>query len=112
MEQVFLQNSQNIKSVLEVMKLQEEVLKLHQENASRIQTETTEDTDIVMDPNTYLECSYGSLICPTNTFYSVPFKASDSVIMVRQCGHTFKRDIFLNWIKNHNTCMYCSVHLY
>jgi hypothetical protein len=107
MEHVLLQSSENIKSLINLMML-------HEENIAR--NIPTQDQDISMIPmntmnsNTYIECEYGH--DPGTLTLSSRWKYNDKTILVIECGHTFKKEHFMNWIKTHNTCMYCPAVLF
>jgi hypothetical protein len=103
MEQVLLQNSKNIKALIDLMKV-------HEENIKKMR-DHSEDTDVSMNNNLYVECEYSNVmnpsskICPMTRTY---FITTDKVILVRECGHLFKRDPFLEWVKMRPTCPQCS----
>jgi len=110
MEQVLLQNSENIKSLIHMMKLHEENILRH------LNSET--DTDVVMKDkpipdkmkHAYAEYEYASLpqwsIRPRSYM-----KPTDPMIVIQKCGHTFRKDHFTEWIKTHHTCMSCDTPL-
>jgi hypothetical protein len=113
MEHVLLQSSENIKEILRLMKL-------HEENITRY---VSQDNDVVMTPsdtntkkadkplhtNTYDEYEYTSL-----PYWAIrhPYNHNDPMILIKECGHTCRKDHFLQWIKHHNTCMECSSVLF
>ena len=106
MEHILLQSNENIKSLINLMML-------HEENISR--NIPKHDSDILMNANTYVECEYASLTNPVNKWNvitSESFKPNEPMILVKECGHTFKKEYFMNWIKTHNTCMYCPAVLF
>lgn len=100
MEQLLLQNSENIKTMLRIMQL-------HEENISR---HYNTDTDVVMNSKTYSECEYASLPvgCIRPSSY---IKPTDPMILTHKCGHTCRKEHFLEWIKTHQTCMTCGTPL-
>jgi len=108
MEQVLLQNSKNIKALIDLMKV-------HEDNIKNMRVNVTEDTDISMNTYLYAECDYATImapstkVCPMSRTYFVP---TDKVILVRECGHIFKREPFLEWIKCHTTCPRCTSRLF
>lgn len=103
MEQVLLQSSENIKSLINI-------IMLHEENISR---NIPHDPDISMNlsnplnSNTFIDGEY--LSQPRWGFIAESY---EQIILVRECGHTFKREPFMQWIKKHNTCMYCRALLF
>ena len=108
MEQVLLQNSKNIKALIDLMKA-------HEENIKKMKEETSEDKDVSMnDYLLYVQCDYSNImapssnICPMSRTYFVP---TDKVIYVRECGHLFKKDPFLEWIKTHKNCPRCTARV-
>jgi hypothetical protein len=108
MEQVLLQNSKNIKALIDLMKA-------HEENIKKMNEEPSEDKDVSMnDYLLYVQCDYSNIlapsskICPMTQTYFVP---TDKVIVVRECGHLFKREPFLEWIKTHTNCPRCTARL-
>jgi hypothetical protein len=107
MEEILLQNSKNITSLINLMKV-------HEENIKRYRKETHEDIDILMKTNLYIECEYSSLLnsnvkmCPIDRSY---FIATDKVVLVRECGHVFKREPFFEWATSHMTCPRCSAKI-
>jgi predicted Zn-ribbon and HTH transcriptional regulator len=106
MEEILLQNSKNLTALIHLMKL-------HEENIARFSHDTENDTDILMKPSLYTECDYSTLItnvkmCPMTRTFFVP---TDKVILVRECGHLFKKEAFLEWITSHSTCPRCKVNL-
>ena len=107
MEKVFLQNSENIKDLIQLMILHEKNVEKHYA--------TNEDSmnldPIPPIPDTYSECEYGML--PTWAIYPrVIFKPEDPMIVIKKCGHSSRKEHFLQWIKDHNTCMECSTLLF
>ena len=106
MEDILLQNSKNITELILLMKA-------HEENIKRFKIDH-EDSDILMKPNLYIECEYSSLTstnikrCPITR---TSFMPDDLVILVRECGHVFKRGPFYEWIAGHSTCPRCSVKI-
>lgn len=109
MEDILLQNSKNITSLINLMKVHEENIKQYKKN---IQEE--KDKDVFMKPSLYLECEYASLLdfnvknYPKDCSYFLP---RDKVILVRECGHVFKRDSFLEWADGHTTCPQCAAKI-
>jgi hypothetical protein len=97
MEQVFLQNSENIRELIQLMKLHEETI-LHREPMN------LDSTEPIQTPS-YVECEYSSLSPYSKCIPS--FEPKDKMILVRACGHAFRKEPFLNWIKTHKTCMEC-----
>ena len=107
MEEILLQNSKNVTALIHLMKL-------HEENIARLTHPIPEDTDILMKPRLYTECEYSTLIspnvkmCPMTRTFFVP---TDKVIQVRECGHLFKKEPFLEWVTTHSTCPRCKTNL-
>lgn len=115
MEQVLLQNSKNIKALIDLMIVHEENIKKAKDTLSDIDNGLSNvDHDVSMNAYLYVECEYSALfapsakICPMSRSYFTP---SDKVILVRECGHIFKKIPFLEWTKNHKTCPRCSTKL-
>jgi len=107
MEGILLQNSKNIASLIQLMKV-------HEENTSRIHKILPEDNDIMMKPVFYTEGDYGSLVSPTIKTCSLTrtsFTATDRVILLRECGHLFKKEPFLEWMKTYSVCPRCNRQL-
>ena len=96
MEQILLQNSENIKTMLRI-------IQLHEENISH---HFNIDTDVTMNSKSYTEYEYASLPvgCIRPSSYMKP---TDPIIMIHKCGHTCRKEHFLEWIKTHQTCMTC-----
>jgi predicted Zn-ribbon and HTH transcriptional regulator len=107
MEEILLQNSKNITSLINLMKI-------HEENIKLFKKENQEEQDVVMKPNFYIECDYSSLSstsikrCPITR---TSFMPDDCVIFVRECGHVFKREPFYEWITGHSTCPRCTAKI-
>jgi len=107
MEKVFLQNSENIKELIQLMML-------HEKNVANY-IDATEDVSMNLEPNpilsnTYIECEYGML--PIWAKYPrISFKPEDPMILIKECGHSCRKEHFLQWIKYHHTCMDCSTLL-
>jgi len=106
---LFLQNSENIKELLQLMILHEKNVATHLSNPL-----SNQDVSMNLEPsaysNTYTECEYGML--PTWAKYPrISFKPEDRMILIKECGHSCRKEHFLEWIKHHNTCMDCSVVL-
>jgi len=115
MEEILLQNSKNITSLINLMKVHQENIKqykkdTHQDNDK----DKDKDKDVLMKPNLYIECEYSSLlgsnikICPIDRSYFLP---TDKVILVRECGHVFKREPFLEWADCHTFCPRCAAKI-
>lgn len=108
MEQVLLQNSKNIKALIDLMKA-------HEENIKRVKEDVAQDNDVPMNSPLYNEYIYSNLcapsekVCPMSRTYFTP---TDKVIMVRECGHIFKKDPFMEWTKNQFVCPRCSCKLF
>lgn len=89
-------------------------MKVHEENIKRYKNEESEDRDIIMKQNLYIECEYSCLLvstvkmCPMSRTY---FVSTDKVILVRECGHVFKREPFLDWAAGHSTCQRCTARI-
>ena len=106
MDEILLQNSKNITSLIHLMKV-------HEENIKRYKIESPEDNDVTMKQNLYVDCEYSSVgstvkMCPMTRTY---FVSTDKVILVRECGHVFKRDPFLEWVAGHSTCPRCTARI-
>ena len=117
MEEILLQNSKNITALIHLMKV-------HEENIKRYKMEMSEeadkdkdkdkDKDVIMKQNVYIECPYSSLPgtsvkrCPMSRSF---FSPNDTVILVRECGHVFKKTSFLEWVAYHSTCPSCTARL-
>ena len=102
MEQVFLQNSENIRELIQLMKLHEETI-LNRVEPMIMDTEPIHTTS-------YIECEYSSLSPYSKCIPS--FEPKDKMILVRACGHAFRKEPFLQWIKTHKTCMECPTLLF
>jgi hypothetical protein len=104
MEDILLKSSQNISDLIKV-------IRLHEENISRFTPRLQEDT---INTGMYYECEYGSILypehltCPITREY---FKPNDQVVIVYDCKHTFKKEAFMDWIKNNNHCPRCKTLL-
>ena len=121
MESIFLRNSENLKELIELMKLHEKNintnLELKRLNYKDAESNTdTIDTDVSMNINTtvnttvntptYMECEYGTI--PSSIKCYDHFKTNDPMIVVKSCGHAFRKEPFMEWIKMHHTCMQCA----
>jgi hypothetical protein len=104
---LFLQNSENIKELIQLMIIHEKNVANHLSNANE------GSMDLSPGPilsNTYTECEYGML--PIWAKYPrVSFKPEDPMILIKECGHSCRKEHFLQWIKDHHTCMDCSTLL-
>ncbi len=103
MEQVLLQNSENIKELIHLMKLHEETILNRIEPIK--EPMNIESNEPIHTPN-YMECEYYSL--PHYSKCIPSFEPKDKMILVKACGHAFRKEPFLNWIKTHKTCMECT----
>jgi regulator of replication initiation timing len=97
--ELLLQQGEHIKELIQV-------IKLHGENVS-IQLESEKTSKRVSNPTTYMECEYAALPYPRPVFYH----PTDPMMYVKECGHAFRKEHFLQWIKSHDTCMECSALL-
>ena len=106
MEEILLQNSKNITSLIHLMKV-------HEENIKRFKIDPSEDNDVTMKQNLYIECEYSSLSTSVKTcpMSRTCFTPNDIVILVRECGHVFKKGPFLEWAAYHSTCPRCKARL-
>jgi len=107
MEEILLQNSKNITALIHLMKVHEENIKRYKENME------DQDKDILMKPNLYVECEYSSLYTTTKMclMSRTLFTPKDIVILVRECGHLFKKSTFLEWAATHSTCPRCTARI-
>ena len=107
MEEILLQNSKNITFLIQLMKV-------HEENIKRYSNESREDNDVLMKQSLYIECEYSSLnnpkitICPLSNRVFMP---NNLVVLVRECGHIFKRDPFIIWSASHSNCPQCKARI-
>ena len=106
MEEILLQNSKNITSLIHLMKV-------HEENIKRYKMEQPQDNDVIMKQTFYVECEYSSLSTSVKTcpMSRTSFSPNDTVILVRECGHVFKKAPFLEWTAYHSTCPRCKARL-
>lgn len=110
--ELLLSSSQNIKLLIETVKLHEQNISNWFKSENR---DTDTDTDVSMNEklrkeSTYIECAYGSIFNPEPMFCPLTrnmFKPEDSVILVRECKHIFSKELFMNWINFHNHCPKC-----
>ena len=104
MEQVLLQNSKNIKALIDLMKA-------HEDNIKKINEQASEDKDVSTNSYLFVECEYSNLMVPSSKICQMTrtyFVPTDKVIRVRECGHLFKKEPFLEWIKIHTNCPSCT----
>jgi len=99
MENILLQDSENIKDLIRI-------IKNHGENVSR-QLEITRVSKEKTHSNSYMECEYSSIPYTRPVYYH----PTDPMILVKECGHAFRKEHFLQWIKKNDTCMECSALL-
>jgi hypothetical protein len=107
MEHVLLQDSKNLTALIQLMKL-------HEENVKRYTNELNEDTDVLMKQSLYIECEYSAISAPKITICPLSqscFMGNTSVILVRECGHLFKREPFMAWAATHSTCPRCKARI-
>ena len=113
MEKVLLQNSENIKELLRLMKIHENNVANHsmqKEDVSMNLAPIPHPSPPIVS-NTYMECEYALL--PTWSIHPrVYFKPEDPMVLIKECGHTCRKEHFLQWIKKHHTCMDCSSVLF
>jgi predicted Zn-ribbon and HTH transcriptional regulator len=106
MEELLLQNSKNLTEMIKV-------LKLHEENVARLSS--NEDKDVHMNPQYFVECIFEILINPKYKYCLMTreyFQAKDKVVLVRECGHIFKREPFMDWANKTSTCPRCKARLF
>lgn len=105
MEEILLQNSKNITSLINLMKV-------HEENIKRFKMEPSQD-DVTMKQTFYMESEYSGLSTSVKTcpMTRTCFSPNDIVILVRECGHVFKKAPFLDWLAYHSTCPRCNARL-
>ena len=109
MEEALLKSGENLKLMLET-------LKLHEQNIAawyKMNTiENKPDTDVSMeDAMFFVERTYGTLYYPANTSCPLThkmFKPADPVIQIKTCKHLFDKERFLDWIKFHRHCPRCT----
>jgi len=120
MDTIFLRNSENLKQLIELMKLHEQNINTnlelkrltYKDKESNTDTSIDTDTDVSMNINTpvntstYMECEYGTI--PSSIKCYDHFKTNDPMIVVKSCGHAFRKEPFMEWIKMHHTCMQCA----
>jgi hypothetical protein len=109
-----MNNSENIKEMIELMKRHEKNITLFIESVIDKDRDKSKDidTDISMNltppihTSSYIEYEYGA-IPPSIKCYE-HFKETDPMIVVKSCGHGFRKEPFMEWIKTHHTCMQCA----
>lgn len=106
MEQILLENSKNLTSLIQLMKL-------HEENIKKL-ISLGNDTDVSMSYVTYAEGTYSSILAPqykTCNLSREYFQPQDKVYIVRECGHIFKKTPFLEWISKNKVCPICKIKI-
>ncbi len=121
MDHILMNNSENIKEMIELMKRHEKNITLFIESVIDKDRDKSKDidtdismnlTDISMNltppihTSSYLEYEDGA-IPPSIKCYE-HFKETDPMIVVKSCGHGFRKEPFMEWIKTHHTCMQCA----
>ena len=113
MEEVLIKSSQNLKLMLETLKLHEQNLAAWYKHTSVEDTKIT-DTDVSMNDYPFVECKYNSIYHRedgTCLLSHRMFKLEDTVIQIKGCKHIFDKDHFLHWIKFHKHCPRCKILL-
>jgi hypothetical protein len=113
MEEVLIKSSQNLKLMLETLKLHEQNLASLYKYKSTEENKIT-DTDVSMNDTPFIECKYDSVYHPehgTCLLSHRMFTREDNVIQIKGCKHIFDKDHFLHWIKFHKHCPKCKILL-
>jgi hypothetical protein len=111
MEEVFIKSSQNLKLMLETLKLHEQNLATWYKYKSAEENKI-QDTDVSMNDTPFVECKYGPIYPEDVCLLSHRmFKLEDTVIQIKRCKHIFDKDHFLHWIKFQNHCPRCKIPL-
>lgn len=112
--ELLLKSSENIKLLIETVKLHEQNI-THRLNVKS----SCEEADVSMNDKikelSFVECAYGSVFNPEPMFCPltrVMFKPEDRVILIKECKHLFSKEFFLNWINFHNQCPRCKCILF
>jgi hypothetical protein len=113
MEEVLIKSSQNLKLMLETLKLHEQNLATWYKYKTAEENKIS-DPDVSMNETSFVECKYGPIYHPehgTCLLSHRMFKPEDTVIQIKGCKHIFDKDSFLHWIKFHNHCPRCKILL-
>ena len=122
---LLMRSSENISRMLTLMEL-------HEEN---IRSQSSVEIDVqlinILAPRRNIDISnsafdisniehlitrgqYGTILNPINTTCPIThdiFAATDNVIMINECRHTFKRNSLIRWLNRHQTCPCCRTTL-
>jgi hypothetical protein len=117
MEEVLLKSSQNIKLMIETLKIHEQNLAAwykYKSEENKSEENKLADTDVSMNDTSFVERKYSSIYHPEHETCLLShrmFKLEDTVIQIKSCKHIFDKEHFLHWINFHKYCPRCKILL-